>query len=582
MFFQSSSHCSNSVAAINTEGVTQTEQFPLFHGVKLPIFIVFGRVGCRHRSQFPSLYKTSSHVLCVGINAEYMGEETIRMVLQYLGDAGYTVSMKTLADEHNLKTKHSMYAKRHMSQMRNALLEGEWGLVDKMLAKQTFKTQPLFQYAVLKQRYLELLDVGDNQKAFELISQRLKPLEAQQAFSTELKDLCYGLLSNPQKGLKDWDRARARHKLVDDFQTLLAEGGFAKEQSQLPANRLMHLLHQACAYQASLQRHSSHQRRSITSLLVDYEDDATPTSCQTVLQGHTTNVKCLAFVGADHSMLASGSSDNTVRVWDLTPHPHTQGAAHITLTGHTSRVWEVACGPNTKLASASGDGTVKVWDYRDSAAPLATYSGHQGDVYSVSYHPSSNKLGSGGYDATARLWDTQTGQEISKFTHTAPLTCIVFNQYGNSIITAAKDGNIRFCDLAFGVETMTLQSPAGAEISHIELDPSGLLLLASYRDSCNRLWDLRSTLCLSQRFKGHRNTTKHFMKSCFGPKGDVICSASEDGGVHMWGKAGNSLAVLQGHQGPCFAVKWSPQQKLLASCGQDQTVRLWQCERPFS
>eukprot|EP00906_Rhabdomonas_costata_P007658 RCo010971 len=109
---------------------------------------------------------------------------------------------------------------------------------------------------------------------------------------------------------------------------------------------------------------------------------------------------------------------------------------------------------------------------------------------------------------------------------------------------------------------MSLCLPPGstAEVSSIELDASGLLLLASYRDNSNRLWDLRTTRCLSQRFKGHRNVNRHFIRSCFGPSSSVICGGSEDGVVYLWAKSGSLVGQLRGHA-PGLSVSdlcWSP------------------------
>jgi len=55
-------------------------------------------------------------------------------------------------------------------------------------------------------------------------------------------------------------------------------------------------------------------------------------------------------------MLASGSADNTVRLWDM----HTAQAIHI-LQGHTRAVQSVAWSPDGMLASGSYDDTVRLW-----------------------------------------------------------------------------------------------------------------------------------------------------------------------------------------------------------------------------
>ena len=72
--------------------------------------------------------------------------------------------------------------------------------------------------------------------------------------------------------------------------------------------------------------------------------------------GHAGNVKCVDFVGDDGKWIVSGSSDNTVRIWDL----ETASVISV-LEGHASRIWDVSSMKSGgRVASASGDGTVKV------------------------------------------------------------------------------------------------------------------------------------------------------------------------------------------------------------------------------
>jgi WD40 repeat protein len=63
----------------------------------------------------------------------------------------------------------------------------------------------------------------------------------------------------------------------------------------------------------------------------------------------------------DGRLLASGSADNTIKLWEVA-----SGSEVRTLTGHTYLVWSVAFSPDGRLlASGSGDNTIKLWDISD-------------------------------------------------------------------------------------------------------------------------------------------------------------------------------------------------------------------------
>ena len=78
-------------------------------------------------------------------------------------------------------------------------------------------------------------------------------------------------------------------------------------------------------------------------------------------------------------LLASGSSDNSVKIWDTN-----SGNQLKSLTGHSDQVLAVAIDSNNMLASGSYDKSVKLWD-KHNGDLLRSIIGHVGVVWSVAF-----------------------------------------------------------------------------------------------------------------------------------------------------------------------------------------------------
>ncbi|KIN96777.1 hypothetical protein M404DRAFT_37725, partial [Pisolithus tinctorius Marx 270] len=124
---------------------------------------------------------------------------------------------------------------------------------------------------------------------------------------------------------------------------------------------------------------------------------------QQLLHGHTSEVSSVAF-SPDGKRIVSGSSDKTVRVWDV------EGGVQIgrPLEGHTEEVSSVAFSPDGKrIVSGSKDKTVRVWDVEGGVQIGSPLVGHTDAVESVAFSPGGKRIVSGSRDKTVRVWENE-------------------------------------------------------------------------------------------------------------------------------------------------------------------------------
>ncbi|KAI0563762.1 Translation initiation factor SUI1 [Gracilaria domingensis] len=542
--------------------------------------------------------------------------DIVQTIIQYLHDEGYHDSSTAVQDETNVKIKNAASRRAQLRRMKSAILEGDWQEVEHLLSRTTFKSMKAFKFAVHKQQFLEFIDDQERQKAFSILQRRLKDLESYASTPDEFRDMCYLLTCKSvtdAPSFRYWDgAASSRAALVEQYSRLLEFESFQREgylpqtrsvngetlieASKIPPARLVHLLQQALAFQIASSRHAPKLPPRIGTLLEDYESVVIPNKLQRAFVGHSGNVKCVTFVGEEGDTIASGSSDNTARIWDTS-----SGALKRILCGHTSRIWDISATANGKLlASASGDGTIRVWDtgtlldvhdkpewpvkrYNQSAGKLsfngdmgadvalcrAVLQGHESDVYAVRMQARGNAVASGGYDRLVRFYDTETQTLLKSFAgHKSSISSVGFNARGNLIVTGSKDSSIKFWDVVSGLCVRTLSAHLG-EVTSVEFNESGSLMVSSSKDNSNRLWDIRMTKVV-KRFKGHQNTSKNFVRSTFGPRESVVIGGSEDGHVYIWDvESSEVLQKLGAAEGTVYDVKWNARQSVLASCAHD-------------
>ena len=289
-----------------------------------------------------------------------------------------------------------------------------------------------------------------------------------------------------------------------------------------------------------------------------------------LLAGHTNRVSSLAY-SPNGQMLASGSRDNTVRLWDTNT-----GQPKFTLSGHSDLVTAVVYSPDgATLASGSRDNTVRLWD-TNAGTLKATFAEHTHWVNTVAYSPDGSTLVSAGEDTTIRLWDPDTGEQHLQLTqHTGRVPTIAYSPDGATLASGSKDTTIRLWDTRTGALKNTLTGHT-AEVVSIAYSPDGATLASGSKDTTIRLWDTRTGALKNTLIPASAGAGVEVTSVAYSPDGATLASADSDNILNVWDAAtGIPRNTLTGHTGGIRSIMYSPDGTTVVSASEDKRVRLW-------
>uniref|UniRef100_A0A8C5T8D6 Neutral sphingomyelinase activation associated factor n=1 Tax=Malurus cyaneus samueli TaxID=2593467 RepID=A0A8C5T8D6_9PASS len=185
---------------------------------------------------------------------------------------------------------------------------------------------------------------------------------------------------------------------------------------------------------------------------------------QDILMGHDDAVSKICW---RDGRLYSASWDSTVKVWHCVPGETMSNKKHhfelLAELEHDVSVNTIDLNAaNTMLASGTKEGTVSVWDVT-TATVLHQLQCHSGTVFHAAFSPDSRHLLSTGEDSCFKVVDVQTGMLISSVTAEEPQRC--FKWDGNTILSGSQSGELLIWDLLGGKVIERIKGHTGAVMS---------------------------------------------------------------------------------------------------------------------
>ena len=358
------------------------------------------------------------------------------------------------------------------------------------------------------------------------------------------------------------------------------------------------------------------------------------TSCVKTLTAHEGAVTSLA-ITPDGSLLATGSQDQTIRLWRLT-----DGVCVASLHGHEGAIDSLLVTPDgTLLVSGSSDASIRLWRLPHGEC-VGTLWGHESGVDSLVITPDGSLLASGSAGSNCvRIWSLPDGEWVSWLCEQEEaVTSLAVTPDGSRLVSGSEDGTICLWRLPDGDcvakldvasrssegsedsedladswdpdycsdgeldpmdcgnyhwydrscepcgyyrgraddETDEMDEAEETSVTSLAVSPDGSLLVSAHFDDAIRLWRLsdRQHGTAVWEHDGWVNSLT------FTPDGGLLAAG-------VWLNAtirlfrmpdGEEVAELEGHDDDVLSLAVTPDGLLLASGSEDGTIRLWNSE----
>ncbi len=260
------------------------------------------------------------------------------------------------------------------------------------------------------------------------------------------------------------------------------------------------------------------------------------------LYGHKDYINAGEF-GPDGRLLATGSNDATVKIWNVET-----GNQTMTLESTDGVRTIVYNGAGSYLAATTLDKNsnenVEIWD-TETGKKLQALTGARSnydDSYGVGLSPDGSRIAmrtgnKTAYKSWISLIDFASGKEVHTLRgHTEPVVAIAFSPDGTQLASGSRDKTARVWSVADGRVLQILRGHT-RPIYFLDFTPDGKRLATASQDGTVKIWDVdsgREVLDFGQ-CTGGSGGSMSWGTVTFSSNGDVLATAGDEiGDVKIW------------------------------------------------
>ncbi|KAF8204464.1 WD40-repeat-containing domain protein [Mycena galopus ATCC 62051] len=308
-------------------------------------------------------------------------------------------------------------------------------------------------------------------------------------------------------------------------------------------------------------------------------DNETNPNAILTLSKHETEVFVCAFNPVKPSILATGSKDAVLNIWDL-PNPPLPGSLEFAQPPDCPADWTLHWNAEgTLVAVGSYDSVLRVCTAEGELYFVNTQ--HQGPIFAVRFSKDGKWLITASLDGTVCLWDVHA-KELNMQYRAHTDCCLDIDWLSDTLFGSCSADHLVHIMQVGKAEPVKTLSGHTHEINQMKFNPSSTRLATCSDDMTARIWrrigDGSRWADQPILLSGHKQAVSMigWCPDHLAGTNEIIATSSMDGTARLWDSVtGECLKTFSDHKRPVYALKFNPTGRWIATGSGDGWLHIY-------
>jgi autophagy-related protein 16 len=274
------------------------------------------------------------------------------------------------------------------------------------------------------------------------------------------------------------------------------------------------------------------------------------------IKAHREDASCVVYDGTNLNLVATSSSDATVRVWDTS-----NGQLQATFSGGGSLPMTGVDMSGGLVTCCGADKTCRVWQYKTKRL-IHQLAGHSQKITCVKLFPGEKNIVTGSADRSIRVWDISRHiyTQTTTFRHSSTANCSDVFVETQPVVTGHLDGGVRFWDVRSGDRVLDIPTVHEGGVTSVQWKPGSTHhVLTCGRDSIMKIVDVRTQSVMKTFHNNALRVMSNNARCSFSPDAKYVAAGGGDSGdIFVFDAESTDLKkrISSGHQAGVLGLAW--------------------------